>query len=619
MNERKPLLFRIFGWIWRAAVVIYRTTIILGVAGFLLMLWFAFHGGAPVAVKDHVALVIDPDGELVDQENPTGRELLEKFRHGMPSQTSVRDMVEAIDDAAKDPRIAAAVLKLDDMSAAGMPQLEEIAAAVARFRKAGKKVYAFGTSFDQTQYLLASSAGEISLDPIGQIILTGFGVYTNYFKDALDKLGVTVNIFRVGEFKSAVEPFERNNMSPEARAANEAWLGDLWNRYNADVAAARKLQGAPADAYVAGFAEGLQKNRGDAAAYAKSADLVDAIETLAEFRKRVGAVVGMDEDTGSFRQIAYDDYLRAAHYARGRQPSSKIALVTVEGDIVDGEGGPGEAGGDSVSDLIDSARRDEDVAALVLRVNSPGGSVTAAEKIRRAVEAVQEDGTPVVVSMSSLAASGGYWISMGADEIWAHNTTITGSIGIFGLWPTFEKPLDKLGIHTDGVGTTPLAGAMRIDRPMSPELQQLMQSSVDFGYRQFIAGVAKGRDLAPDRVEEIARGRVWSGEAALKLGLVDRIGGLDDAVASAADMAELKPAEYRVDEMRPDRTWMQEVLEGLTSDSHAQSRILAEVRALHLPAVDEALSLSTELRRFNDPRGLYALCPCNPVAARARY
>jgi protease-4 len=617
MKEKRPLLFRIFGWIWRVAVVIYRTVIILGVVVFLLSLWFALHGGAPVPVKDHIALVIDPDGELVDEENPTSRQLLEKFRRGIPSQTPVRDLVDAIDDAAGDPRIAAAVLKLDDMAEAGMPQIEEIAAAIGRFRAAGKQVFAYGTSFDQAQYLLASSAGEVSLDPLGQVVLTGFGVYTNYFKDALDKLGVTVNVFRVGEFKSAVEPFERNDMSPEARAANEAWLHDLWDRYNAEVAAARKLQGAPADAYVAGFADGLRGAQGDAAAYAKSAGLIDAVEDLEAFRKRVGAVVGTDEDLGSFRQIAYDDYLRAMHYAQGRQPSSKVALVTVEGDIVDGEGGPGEAGGDSIADLIDSARRDDDVAALVLRVNSPGGSVTAAEKIRRAVEAVQEDGMPVVISMSNLAASGGYWISMGADEIWAHESTITGSIGIFGLWPTFEKPLDKLGVHTDGVGTTALAGAMRVDRPMSPELQSVMQSTVDFGYRQFIEGVAKGRDLSPERVQEIARGRVWSGEAAQKLGLVDKIGSLNDAVASAAGLADLKQGEYRVEEMEPNRTWLQEMLSGLTGDSHAEASVLADVRALHLPGVNEALALSTELRRFNDPRGLYALCLCNPAWVRS--
>jgi protease-4 len=256
---------------------------------------------------------------------------------------------------------------------------------------------------------------------------------------------------------------------------------------------------------------------------------------------------------------------------------------------------------------------------LVLRVNSPGGSVTAAEKIRRAVEAVQEDGMPVVISMSNLAASGGYWISMGADEIWAHESTITGSIGIFGLWPTFEKPLDKLGIHTDGVGTTALAGAMRVDRPMSPELQSVMQSTVDFGYRQFIEGVAKGRDLSPERVQEIARGRVWSGEAAQKLGLVDKIGNLNDAVASAAELADLKQGEYRVEEMEPNRTWLQDVLGGLTGDSHAEAKVLADVRALHLPGVNEALALSTELRRFNDPRGLYALCLCSPAWVRSAH
>jgi protease-4 len=248
----------------------------------------------------------------------------------------------------------------------------------------------------------------------------------------------------------------------------------------------------------------------------------------------------------------------------------------------------------------------------VLRVNSPGGSVTAAEKIQRALQQVQSAGTPVVVSMSTLAASGGYWISMGADEIWAHRSTITGSIGIFGLWPTIDKPLDKLGIHTDGVGTTPLAGTLRIDRPMTPALRELMQSTVDFGYRQFIAGVAKGRSLAPDRVEQIARGRVWSGEAAQKLGLVDKFGGLKDAIASAAQMANLKPGQYGIEQMSPERGWLQQLFGGVSGRAQLWNSVLGALQAQHTELLDRAVAVAARLRALNDPRGLYAFCACRP-------
>jgi protease-4 len=612
MDKKRPLFLRILGWIWQLIAGLYRIAIVLSVVGFALLVWFAVHGGAPVPVKQNVALVIDPHGQLVDQENPAGRALLEQLGPGMAEQTSIGDLIEALDDAAADSRIASAVIDLDHMSSGGMPQIAEIDAAVQRFRATGKKVYAYGQSYDQMQYLLAASADQVSLDPLGQLVLTGFGVYTNYFKDALDKLGVTVNVFRVGEYKSAVEPFIRNDMSPDARAANQAWLQDLWSRYNGEVAALRKLQGRPADDYVNGFSAGLAKYQGDIAGYAKASGLVDNVETLAQFRKRVAAKVGIDQDTGSFRQIDYDDYVRTKRYEAPHKPPTRVAVIAVEGDIVDGEGGPGEAGGDSISHLIDKARQDDDVAALVLRVNSPGGSVTAAEKIQRALQQVQSAGTPVVVSMSTLAASGGYWISMGADEIWAHRSTITGSIGIFGLWPTIDKPLDKLGIHTDGVGTTPLAGTLRIDRPMTPALRELMQSTVDFGYRQFIAGVAKGRSLAPDRVEQIARGRVWSGEAAQKLGLVDKFGGLKDAIASAAQMANLKPGQYGIEQMSPERGWLQQLFGGVSGRAQLWNSVLGALQAQHTELLDRAVAVAARLRALNDPRGLYAFCACRP-------
>lgn len=606
----RSFLARLFSGLWSLIVGLYKAVVIFGVLISLLMIWFAVRG-APVKVDNNVALVIKPSGQLIDAGNRDSRQLLDQLNDEPPSYTSLRDLVDALDAAAKDSRITTAVLKLDDMDAAGLPQIEELSAAVGRFRAAGKPVYAYGESFNQAQYLLAISADQVSLDPMGQLLLTGIGVYTNYFKDALDKLGVTINVFRVGEYKSAVEPFERNDMSPDARTANEAWLKDLWKSYNDRVAAARKLQGTPATDYVNGLAAGLQKFRGDGPALAKSLNLVDQVESLKDFRKRVGDKVGMDKDLGSFRQIDAASYLRAVKHDEGHKGTSKIALVTVEGEIVDGRGSPDNAGGDTVAALLDQARRDDDVEAVVLRVNSPGGSVTGSEKIRRAVRALQDDGAPVVVSMSNLAASGGYWISMDADEIWAHESTITGSIGIFGLVPTIDKPLDKLGIHTDGVGTTPLAGALRIDRPLSADVRTLMQTQIEHGYRQFVDGVAEGRDLPPEQVERIARGRVWSGAAAKELGLVDKIGGLKEAVASAAELAELKEGGYELVELKPPHNFFREFVGGLTGQGKAQAGLEA-LRQMPLfgQTLGEVSELGAMLARYNDPKGEYALCNC---------
>jgi len=610
MNKPRSFIGRLFGGLWSLLVGIYRALVILFVLVSITLIWFSVRG-TPIHVEDNIALVIKPSGQLIDDGDHDSQALIDQLNGEPPSFTAVRDMVDALEAGAKDSRITAAVLKLDDMEGAGMAQIEEIATAVAHFRASGKPVYAHGGSFTQPQYLLAVNADQISIDPMGQIMLTGLGVYTNYFKDALDKLGVSVNVFRVGEFKSAVEPFERNDMSPEARTANEAWLKDLWKSYDDRIAAARKLQGAPATDYVAGLSANLQKLKGDSATYAKTAGLVDQIETIGEFRKRVGQKVGMDKHIGSFRQINAMEYLRAARQQEHHSGPGKIAVITVEGEIIKGRSKQNSAGGDTISELLDQARRDDNVDAVVLHVNSPGGSVDASEQIRRAVHALQDEGTPVVVSMSNLAASGGYWISMDADEIWAHETTITGSIGIFGLWPTIDKPLEKLGIHTDGVGTTPLAGALRIDRPLSPDVRTMIQSQINFGYRQFITGVSQGRDLPPEKVEEIARGRVWSGSAAKQLGLVDKIGDLKQAIASAAKLADLKEGEYEVEDVEPPRNFFREFMGGLTGQGQSRAALEAGLRELNAPGVDEALALGKALSHFNDPRGEYAYCFCS--------
>jgi protease-4 len=608
MEEKKtPLLLRPFKWIWLLAVGIYRLVFVLMIT-MVVVLFFAARQDRPLAqIKSGAALVVAPSGELVDQVEGDGVErFLEQVSEQPPARTLVRDLTDALEAAAEDPRIPVAVLKLDDLVSAGMPQIEEISAAIARFRAAGKPVYAWAPSYDQTQYLLAAQADRISVDPLGMVLVEGLSVYNNYFREALDKLGVTVHVFRVGEYKAAVEPFLRNDMSEEAREANREWLNDLWGGYTRTVAGARKLPETAVGDYIGGLREGMVRHKGDAAAYAMEANFVDAVERLDEFRTTVGEKVGMDDEIGSFRQLYFRDYLAVTRQEK-RSPrtarTSAVALVAIQGEIVDGEGQPGVASGDVVAELLSDARRDADVAAVVLRVDSPGGSVYAAEQIRREVAGLQQAGKPVVVSMGSVAASGGYWVAMDADEIWAHDSTVTGSIGIFGLLPTIEKPLQKLGIHTDGVGTTPLAGSLRLDRPLSPELAIILQTEVDYGYRKFIDGVAAGRDMPAADVEKIARGRVWSGAQARKLGLVDEIGGLDDAIASAAKMAGLAEGQYELQEFKPEplfplRRWL-----GLFTTESA-----LEVRFLREP-LEQIRRL---LRTFSDPRGVYAHCFCVP-------
>ena len=612
-REPRSLIVRLFSWIWSLFVFAYRAILVVTVVLFL----FAIFGGKRAStprIEANEPMVLVPTGSIADQvDDRRERSFLRQFSDAKPSQVLLRDLVDALDKAAADARVPFVVLKLDDMDGAGLPQLEEIAVAMRRFRAAGKPIYVYGESFDQRQYYLAAEADEISLDPMGSVMIEGLGVYTNYFKDALDKLGIEINVFRVGEFKSAVEPYERNDMSPEARSANEAWLGDLWKNYGTVVGKARQLDEGAIDRYVAGFSAGLKKHEGDAAAYALEAKLVTRIETQGEFRKRMIEKVGEDKTHGSFRQIDSDSYLAAVQAENLKKPATqKIALVVVQGEIVDGEGDDSSAGGDTVSELLDQARRDEDVSAVVLRVNSPGGSVNASEKIRRAVKALQADGKPVVASMSTLAASGGYWVSMEADQIWAEPTTITGSIGIFGLIPTVSAPLNKLGVHTDGVGTTPLAGAFRIDRPLSAEVKTIMQAQIDKGYQNFIEGVSKGREIPVDQVNSIARGRVWSGEAARGLGLVDELGGLEDARKATAKLAKLEEGAYQLYELQPDRNYFMQ----LFGRYFGSSRIEAGTLASLIPSGvlgDQAQALAGALGRLNAGPGAYAYCFCEPT------
>ena len=617
MSQSKSLLGRLFGLIWTLVVGLYRLVVIALVLLMLGGLWLLMQGGPAPRMEDNVALVIYPSGQLVEsREDDPAQRFFEELAGEPPSQTPVRDLTDALEKGAKDPRVALAVLKLDQMWGAGFAQIQELAGAVKLFRASGKPVYAYGPYYDQAAYFVSAQADQVTLDPMGMVLIEGLDVYQNYFKEGLDKLGVDVHIFRVGEYKSAVEPFERNDMSAAAKEANLEWLNDLWLTYRREAGTARHLDDDAVQDYVVGMASALKQNGGDAAALAMAGKLVDRIETQQQFRQRVAETVGWDGDRGTFRQMHHREYLDVLDHERKLEPPAAdktIALVVVQGEIVDGDSEPGIAGADTVARQLVEARLDEDVAAVVLRVDSPGGSVFASERIRREVQALQADSKPVVVSMGNVAASGGYWISMDADEIWAHDTTITGSIGIFALVPTFEKPLAKIGIHTDGIGTTPLAGAFRGDRPLTAEVQVVIQTQLEQGYKLFTEGVAAARDLPLEKVQQIARGRVWSGADALALGLVDQVGGLQDAVGAAARLASLDPDRYRLREaIEPQPIPLLRVLD-LLGSSRLQSLARDWIPASALEPVGQ---VADKLRWLSDPRGLYAHCFCTPSVSR---
>jgi protease-4 len=506
---------------------------------FLILLYFIF-GGQTISIKDQTALVIAPKGFVVDQYSgdPTSQ-AIDNIRGTDIPETRVRDLLRAIDLAADDAQISALVLNPDYMWGAGLANLREIEYAIDQFReKSNKPVIAMATNLSQAQYYFASLADEILMDPQGFLFLQGFGSFRNYFKDGLDKLGVDVHLFKVGEYKSAAEPYVRNDMSQEAKEAGLHFMNDLWQTYMTGVAKRRGLTVENIEEIVDQQAKRLMEKNGSVADMAVDSGLVDRIMKQSFMHKRIAEVSSFDDDNNHFRGIEFEDYLSMK--ATSIQTSTQhIAVVVAEGTILGGEQPPGSIGGASTSALLEQARLDQSVKAVVLRVNSPGGGVYPSEQIRRQVDALKVAGKPVVVSMGNVAASGGYWISMTADSIWADEATITGSIGIYGLLMTYPELFNKLGISTDGIGTTKWVGAFNPDKDLDPEFADLIQSNIEYGYQQFIGSVAAARHLDLDMVDRIARGRVWTAKQAHDLGLVDNLGGIQQAIEDAATLANL--------------------------------------------------------------------------------
>nr|WP_199042999.1 signal peptide peptidase SppA [Dyella sp. ASV24] len=581
---------------------------------FLLVLIVGFAGTrAEHSIQSDSVLVIKPKGDLVEQYSidPMQRALA-SLSGNPPKQIQLRDLVGAIDAAAKDARITRILLEPGELQGGGFAALREVGAALDRFRAAGKPVVVWAPSLDQGQYYLAAHADRVLVDPQGGVMITGLANYRLFYKDLLDKLGVDVHLFRVGQFKSAAEPYILDHASPEAKEADSFWMGGLWDSYINEVAKLRKMDPATLRSDIDTLPEAIANAKGDLGQLSLEQHLVDGVATPAEVNammRKEGVPAGKKGE--GFRQVSLPQY--AGTISEDATQTPGVSVVVAEGEITGGKQPQGTVGGDSTAELIRAAREDKRTKALVLRVNSPGGEVYAAEQIRREVALTREAGIPVVVSMGNVAASGGYWISMNADRIYAEPNTITGSIGIFGMIMTVPGTLDKLGVKSDGVGTSPLAGAFDITRPLDPKVGTVIQATIEKGYRDFVGNVAKARGKPYDAIDAIAQGRVWTGQQALDRGLVDQLGGIGEAIADASQRAKLgkdAPVRYVEEPMGG----FAQFLISLNNDAMVQ---MAQSYGVQLPSwVAHINTMAPELKLLRTAQAgrpnVYAYCFCSP-------
>ena len=543
---------RVLGGLWRFVDGTRRAVLNLLFLAILAALAVAAFSGGPKRLQERTVLVLDIHGPIVEQTPGGARDAaLKRLTGEEEGQTRLRDVVGALDWAARDASIERVLLVLDDFAGAGLPTLREVAAALERVKASGKQVVAWGSSYDQRQYYLAAHANEVYLHPMGAVQMEGFGRLRNYYREAFDRLGVSANVVRVGRYKNAGEPFFASAPSKET-LESEAYLYDaMWALYTSGVERARKLEAGSVMRLIDALPASLVAVGGDLAKLALQARLVDGLKTRDELRALLVERGAPDEEGKTFRQVRLAEYL--AH-VKPPATGDAVGIVVAEGEISDGFAPPGRIGGRSTAELIRKARDDERIKALVLRVDSPGGSAFGSELVRRELELTRAAGKPVVVSMGDLAASGGYWISMAADQVIADPATITGSIGVFGMLPTAPALMDKLSIRTGGHATTWLATAYDPRRPLDPRFAQLVESAIGHIYTDFIGRVATARKTTPDKIDEVAQGRVWTGQQALERGLVDRVGSLREAVQQAAALAKLdEQAPLRWIEREPGR------------------------------------------------------------------
>ncbi|HAT6840088.1 TPA: signal peptide peptidase SppA [Salmonella enterica subsp. enterica serovar Dublin] len=600
-----------FKWTWR--VLNFVREMVLNLFFIFLVLvgvgiWMQIGNGNNSEQTARGALLLDISGVIVDKPSTNhrlgalGRQLFGASSDRL-QENSLFDIVNAIRQAKDDRNITGIVLDLKNFTGADQPSMRYIGKALREFRDSGKPVFAVGGNYSQGQYYLASFANKIWLSPQGQVDLHGFATNGLYYKTLLDKLKVSTHVFRVGTYKSAVEPFIRDDMSPAAREADSRWIGELWQNYLHTVSANRQISPQQLFPGAQAIIDGLTSVGGDTAKYALDHKLVDALASSADVEKALTKQFGWSKTENNYRAISYYDYSLKTPADTG----GTIAVIFANGAIMDGEETPGNVGGDTTASQIRDARLDPKVKAIVLRINSPGGSVNASEVIRAELAAARAAGKPVVVSMGGMAASGGYWISTPANYIVASPSTLTGSIGIFGVINTVENSLSSIGVHSDGVSTSPLAD-ISMTKALSPEVQQMMQLSIEYGYKRFITLVADARKRTPEQIDKIAQGHVWTGEDAKANGLVDSLGDFDDAVAKAAELAKLK--QWHLDYYQDEPTVLDMVMDSMTGSVRA---MLPEAIQAMLPAplVSAANTVKAEgdkLAAFNDPQNRYAFC-----------
>ncbi|EPS3400041.1 signal peptide peptidase SppA [Vibrio vulnificus] len=610
MKSLFKLIGLVFKGIWKAITFVrlaLTNLIFLLSIALVYFIYFYGHDTQP-QVEQPSALMLNLSGPIVEQSlyiNPMDSFAGSLFGEEIPKENVLFDVVDTIRYAKDDEKITGLVLSLRDMPETNLTKLRYIAKALNEFKTSGKPIYAVGAFYNQSQYYLASYADKIYLAPDGGVMLKGYSAFNLYYKTLLEKLDVTTHVFRVGTYKSAIEPFVRDDMSPAAKESATRWLTQLWGAFVDDVANNRKIDPKTLNPSMEEFLSQLKSVNGDLAALSIKLGLVDELATRQQLRAQLAEKFGASGDD-SYKAISYYDY-RATMRDNFDVNADDIAIVVASGTIMDGQQPRGTVGGDTVAGLLRQARNDDKVKAVVLRVDSPGGSAFASEVIRNEVQALKDAGKPIVVSMSSLAASGGYWISMSADKIIAQPTTLTGSIGIFSVITTFEKGFNKLGIYTDGVGTSPFSGE-GISTGLSKGTSQAFQMGIEHGYQRFISLVGNNRDLSLDAVDKVAQGRVWTGYDALQHGLVDQIGDFDDAVAEAAKMAQLENYNlYWVEEpLSPTEQFIQEFMKQvkISMGVDIQSILPPGLQ----PVAQQMEQHASLLQNFNDPKGYYAFC-----------
>ncbi|MBH3133600.1 signal peptide peptidase SppA [Serratia nevei] len=611
MRTLWQIIAGIFRWTWRLLNFIRELILNLFLVLLILVgvgIYLSFQSSSTSTAPARGALLVDLSGVVVDQPSVNnrvrqwGRELLGASSSRL-QENSLFDVVDSIRKAKDDKNITGMVLQLNDFAGTDQPSLRYIGKALREFRDSGKPIFAIGDSYNQTQYFLASYANKIYLSPQGAVDLHGFATNNLYYKSLLDMLKVTTNIFRVGTYKSAVEPLIRDDMSPAAREADSRWIGGLWQNYLETVAANRQLTPQQLFPGAAGVLSGLQAAGGDTARYALDNKLVDELASRTAIENQLVKAFGWDKQANDFNATSIYDYQPKPDANQG----GKIAVVFANGAIMDGPQTPGNVGGDTTAAELRQARLDPAIKAVVFRVNSPGGSVSASEVIRSELAAVRAAGKPVVVSMGGMAASGGYWVSTPADYIIASPSTLTGSIGIFGIINTYEKTLDTLGVHTDGVATSPLAD-IAVTKALPQEFSQMMQLNIENGYKNFLDLVAKSRKMTPQQVDQIAQGHVWLGSDAKANGLVDQLGDFDDAVKKAAELAKLQ--QWQLDWFVDTPSLSDMVLSQFGVSIHAM--LPAAIQAM-LPAPLASVANAVKeqpglFNNLNDPQNRYAIC-----------